>query len=635
MNDGFLKVAAATPTIVVADCIKNSAEICKRIEEALAKKASLIVLPELCITGYTCGDLFLQKTLISAATEQLLMIRDFTVGKKIVVVIGLPFLYNATLYNAAAVLCDGRILGIVPKSNIMNHAEFSEGRYFVQGHRKAVDVKVGNEYVPFGTDILFKCSNNEDFTLAVEICADVWGPVQPGVRHALAGATVIANLSASNELAGKDEFRINLIKVESARLACGYVYANAGEGESTTDLVFAGHNMIAECGTILAETEKYNNQLIVTDIDVDFIVSERRKQGAFVSDNSEYRIVEFELEDEEREFDRVFSMSPFIPADNERLLTHCKEILMLQSLGLKKRMSHINCKTVVIGISGGLDSTLALIVAAKTFDMLGIEHKNIIAVTMPCFGTSDRTYNNAVAMAKLFGATLREIQINKSVEQHFEDIGHDRTNHNLTFENAQARERTQILMDIAGNMGGIVVGTGDLSELVLGWATYNGDHMSMYDVNSGIPKTFIRHIVRFYADTCGDDGLAEIIYDVLDTPVSPELLPPKNGEVSQNTEDIVGPYELHDFFIYYVLKHGYTPQKLYRVAIAAFTGIYEKTTILKWLKVFYGRFFAQQFKRSCLPDGPKVGTVGISPRGDLKMPSDASAALWLKELENI
>lgn len=635
MNDGFLKVAAATPTIVVADCIKNSVEICKRIEEALAKKASLIVLPELCITGYTCGDLFLQKTLIGAATEQLLMIRDFTAGKKIVVVIGLPFLYNATLYNTAAVLCDGRILGIVPKSNIMNHAEFSEGRYFVQGHKKAVDVKVGNEYVPFGTDILFKCSNNEDFTLAVEVCADVWGPIHPGVRHALAGATVIANLSASNELAGKDEFRTNLIKVESARLACGYVYANAGEGESTTDLVFAGHNMIAECGTILAETEKYNNQLIVTDIDMDSIVSERRKQGVFVSDNSGYRIVEFELEEEEKEFDRVFPMSPFIPADNGRLLTHCKEILMLQSLGLKKRMSHINCKTVVIGISGGLDSTLALIVAAKAFDMLGMEHKNIIAVTMPCFGTSDRTYNNAVAMAKLFGATLREIRINKSVEQHFEDIGHDRANHNLTFENAQARERTQILMDIAGNMGGIVVGTGDLSELVLGWATYNGDHMSMYGVNSGVPKTFIRHIVRFYADTCGDDGLAEIIYDVLDTPVSPELLPSKNGEVSQNTEDIVGPYELHDFFIYYVLKHGYNPKKLYRVAVAAFAGIYEKVTILKWLKVFYGRFFAQQFKRSCLPDGPKVGAVGISPRGDLKMPSDASAALWLKELENI
>ncbi len=635
MNDGFLKVCAATPMITVADCIKNSAEICKRIEEASAKKASLLCLPELCITGYTCGDLFLQKTLVSAATEQLLEIRDFTAGKNIVVVVGLPFLYNATLYNAAAVLYEGRILGIIPKSNIRNHAEFSEGRYFVQGHKKAVDVKVGNEYVPFGTDILFKCSNIADFTLAVEVCADVWGPVQPGVRHALAGATVIANLSASNELVGKDEYRTNLIKVESARLVCGYVYADAGEGESTTDVVFAGHNMIAERGTILAETEKYNNGLTVSDIDLDSIVSERRKQGVFVSDGSEHRIVEFEMADEEKEFDRNFPMSPFIPADKEKLSACCKEILMLQSMGLKKRLSHINCKTAVIGISGGLDSTLALLVTGKTFDMLGLPRKNIIAVTMPCFGTSDRTYNNAVAMTELLGATLKEVRINKSVEQHFEDIGHDKDNHNLTYENAQARERTQVLMDIAGDVGGIVVGTGDLSELVLGWATYNGDHMSMYGVNGGVPKTLIRHIVRFYADTCGDEKLAGILYDVLDTPVSPELLPPKDGEINQKTEDIVGPYELHDFFIYYVLKLGYNPKKLYRVAKAAFAGIYDNATIFKWLNTFYRRFFTQQFKRSCLPDGPKVGSVGVSPRGDLKMPSDASAALWIKELETL
>jgi len=635
MNDGFLKVCAATPTIEVADCIKNSAEICKMIEEASAKKASLLVLPELCITGYTCGDLFLQKTLVKAATKQLLMIRDFTAGKKLLVVVGFPFEYNATLYNAAAVLYEGKILGIVPKSNIRNHAEFSEGRYFVQGHKQVVDINIGGEIVPFGTDILFKCRGIEDFALAVEICADVWGPVQPGVRHALAGATVIANLSASNELVGKDEYRTNLIKVESARLVCGYVYADAGEGESTTDVVFAGHNMIAEIGTIIAESERFKNSLVVTDIDLDSIVSERRRQGVFVSEDFEHRIVEFDMQDEEKDFDRSFPMSPFIPTDKEKLAARCEDILMLQAMGLKKRLSHIGCKTAVLGISGGLDSTLALLVTAKTFDMLGLPRENIIAVTMPCFGTSDRTFNNAVVMTNRLGATLREVRINKSVEQHFEDIGHDINKHDLTYENAQARERTQVLMDIAGDVGGIVVGTGDLSELVLGWATYNGDHMSMYGVNAGIPKTLLKHIVRYFADTCKDEKLAAVLYDVLDTPVSPELLPPKDGEINQKTEDIVGPYELHDFFIYHVLKLGYNPKKLYRVAKAAFAGIYDSATVLKWLNTFYRRFFTQQFKRSCLPDGPKVGSVGVSPRGDLKMPSDASMNLWLRELETL
>ena len=635
MNDGFLKACAATPTIAVADCIKNGEEICKRIEEAVAKKASLLVLPELCITGYTCGDLFLQKTLVNAAAEQLLKIRDFTAGKNIVVVVGLPFEYNATLYNVGAVLYEGRILGIVPKSNIRNHAEFSEGRYFVKGHKSAVDIKVGGETVPFGTDILFKCNTISDFTLAVEVCADVWGPVQPGVGHALAGATVIANLSASNELVGKDEYRTNLIKVESARLVCGYVYADAGDGESTTDVVFAGHNMIAENGKIIAETERFKNGLAVTDIDLDAIVSERRRQGVFVSEKAEYRIVEFDMQDEEKAFDRTFSAAPFIPADKEKLAARCENILMLQSMGLKKRLAHIGCRTAVLGISGGLDSTLALLVAAKTFDMLGTERKNIIAVTMPCFGTSDRTYNNAVELTRRLGVTLREVRINKSVEQHFEDIGHDKEVRNLTYENAQARERTQVLMDIAGDVGGIVVGTGDLSELVLGWATYNGDHMSMYGVNAGIPKTLLKHVVRYYADTCGDEALAAVLYDVLDTPVSPELLPPKEGEINQKTEDIVGPYELHDFFIYHVLKLGYNPKKLYRVAKAAFAGIYAGEIILKWLNTFYRRFFTQQFKRSCLPDGPKIGSVGVSPRGDLKLPSDACMNLWLRELESL
>ena len=636
MNDGFLKVAAATPTkIVVADCQTNTDYIIERINEALGLDAKLLVLPELCITAYTCEDLFSQSTLINAALESIKRIQDATLDTDMLVIVGLPFAHQSTLYNVAAVIHNGRLLGLVPKSSIPNHAEAYEGRHFAAGSKTVSIVNINGEEVPFGTNILFRCKNIPDFILGVEICEDVWSPMPPSISHALNGATVIANLSASPEMAGKDKYRTDLIKNQSARIISAYIYADTGEGESTTDLVFSGHNIIAENGTILAETEQYYNSIAITDIDLERIAFERRRTGNFVPTGDVYTFVDFEMNNSECMLDRPFAQSPFVPLDTDELNDRCSEIFMLQTMGLKKRLSHIGCKTAVIGISGGLDSTLALLVTANTFDHMMLDRSNIIAVTMPCFGTTDRTYNNAVELSKKLGATFKEVRINKAVLQHFEDIGHDKDVHDLTFENAQARERTQVLMDIAGSEGGIVIGTGDLSELALGWATYNGDHMSMYGVNGGIPKTLIRHVVRYYADTCEDDELKRILLDVLDTPVSPELLPPKDGEINQKTEDIVGPYELHDYFIYYALRFGYSPKKIYRIAKESFAGIYDDATIYKWLSTFYRRFFSQQFKRSCLPDGPKIGSVGISPRGDLRMPSDASAALWLRELENL
>ena len=636
MNDGFLKVAAATPEkIVVADCMTNTEYIINRINEAFSLDVKLLVLPELCITAYTCEDLFSQSTLLNAALDSLKLIRNATKDKDMLVMAGLPFSHQSTLYNVAAVLYNGKILGLIPKSSIPNNAEAYEARRFAKGSQTVYTVSIDNEEIPFGTNILFRCKNIENFILGVEICEDLWSPVPPSANHALNGTTIIANLSASPDFAGKDEYRTDLVKGQSARLMCAYVYADTGEGESTTDLVFSGHNIIAENGTILAEAKPFNNSLIITDIDLDRIAAERRRTNTFVPTGEAYTFVDFVMNNKKSKLDRTFSQSPFTPSDANKLKTRCEEILMLQSMGLKKRLAHIGCKTAVVGISGGLDSTLALLVTANTFDLLGMDRSRLIAVTMPCFGTTDRTYNNALALSKKLGATFKEIRINKSILQHFEDIGHDKDIHDLTFENAQARERTQILMDIAGSEGGIVIGTGDLSELALGWATYNGDHMAMYGVNAGIPKTLLRHIVRHYADTCNDIEIKNILLDVLDTPVSPELLPPKDGEINQKTEDIVGPYELHDFFIYYTLRFGYSPKKIFRIATEAFKGIYDDTTILRWLNTFYRRFFSQQFKRSCLPDGPKIGSVSISPRGDLRMPSDASAALWLSELKNL
>ncbi len=636
MNQGFVKTAAVTPKIKVADPVYNAGAICEGLEEAYAQGAKIIVFPELCLTGYTCGDLFFQQILLEEASAQLLRVAEATRGKDALVAVGLPIERDGRLYNAAAVLADGEVLGFVPKANIPFYAEFYEGRHFSEGNMVPVFFEFAGRSVPFGTNILFACENVQGLTVGFEICEDLWVARSPGVSHALMGATVLANLSASNETIGKDEYRELLVKSASARLICGYVYSSAGEGESTQDLVFGGHNLIAENGTILSQAKRFQCGTIYGDIDVQRILSERRRMGTYgEKPQAEYATVRFKLKVEETNLNRTFDSMPFVPGDEEKRRARCEEILSIQSYGLKKRFEHTKLSTAVIGISGGLDSTLALLVTVRTFDLLGLDRKGIIAVTMPCFGTTDRTYDNACRLAEVLGATLEEIDIREAVNIHFRDIGQKPDHRDVTYENAQARERTQVLMDMANRLNGLVIGTGDMSELALGWATYNGDHMSMYGVNAGIPKTLVRHLVKYYSDTFGEGGLSEVLNDVLDTPVSPELLPPKDGEIAQKTEDLVGPYELHDFFLYYMLRFGFPPAKVYRLAKLAFQGQYDSGTILKWLKVFYQRFFRQQFKRSCLPDGPKVGSVALSPRGDLRMPSDASAALWLSQLESL
>ena len=636
MEQGFIKVAAVTPKIRVADPAYNAGVICERLEEACKNGAKIIVFPELCITGYTCGDLFLQEILLREASAQLLCIAERTRGKDALVMVGLPLEREGRLYNVAAVLRDGEILGMVPKANIPSYAEFYEGRHFAEGNAEPVPFSFMGKSVPFGTNLLFTCETLHGLTVGCEICEDLWVADAPAVNHALQGATVIANLSASNETIGKDEYRELLVKSVSARLLCGYVYASAGEGESTQDLVFGGHNLIAENGTILAQVKKFTCETLYGDIDVWKLLADRRRMGTFGKEpKAAYVRVPFRLEVTETELSRSFASMPFVPGDEEKRRRRCEEILSIQSYGLKKRYEHTGLSTAVIGISGGLDSTLALLVTVRAFDLLGLDRGAIVAVTMPCFGTTDRTYENACLLARTLGATLEEVDIKEAVTVHFGDIGQDMSNHDVTYENGQARERTQVLMDIANRVGGLVIGTGDMSELALGWATYNGDHMSMYGVNAGVPKTLVRHLVQYYADTCDDKALTDVLLDVLDTPVSPELLPPVDGTISQRTEDLVGPYELHDFFLYYMLRCGYSPAKVYRVAKLAFQGLYEDGTILKWLKTFYRRFFAQQFKRSCLPDGPKVGSVALSPRGDLRMPSDASGRLWLDEAERL
>ncbi len=634
MEQGFIKVAAVTPKIRVADPAYNAGVICERLEEACGNGAKIIVFPELCITGYTCGDLFLQEILLREASAQLLCIAERTRGKDALVMVGLPLEREGRLYNVAAVLWDGEILGMVPKANIPSYAEFYEGRHFAEGNAEPVPFSFMGKSVPFGTNILFTCETLHGLTVGCEICEDLWVADAPAVNHALKGATVIANLSASNETIGKDEYRELLVKSVSARLLCGYVYASAGEGESTQDLVFGGHNLIAENGTILAQVKKFTCETLYGDIDVWKLLADRRRMGTFGKEpEAAYVKVPFRLEVAETDLQRSFPALPFVPGDAEKRRRRCEEILSIQSCGLKKRYEHTGAKTAVLGISGGLDSTLALLVTVRTFDMLGLDRGAIVAVTMPCFGTTDRTYENACLLARTLGATLEEVDIKEAVQVHFEDIGQDMANHDVTYENGQARERTQVLMDIANRVGGLVIGTGDMSELALGWATYNGDHMSMYGVNAGVPKTLVRHLVQYYADTCDDKALTDVLLDVLDTPVSPELLPPVDGTISQRTEDLVGPYELHDFFLYYMIRFGYEPGKIYRLALQTFEGKYEPAVIRKWLETFCRRFFSQQFKRSCLPDGPKVGTVALSPRGDWRMPSDACAAGWLKDIE--
>ncbi len=633
MKDGFIRVCAATPDIRVADCAYNEKNIMNLMDEAYEKQVSVLVFPELCITGYTCGDLFLQDVLLKAAQDSLRHIAAHSAGKNMLVFVGMPFMHKGKLFNVAAAICDGRLLGLVPKKNIPNYSEFYEMRHFTPGMDECVDTALG---VKLGSRLLFRCENIEELVVGAEICEDVWVACPPSTYHAQAGATLIVNCSASDETTGKDIYRRALISGQSARLVCGYIYANAGEGESTQDLVFGGQNLVCENGNVLAETRRFKNGTAIAELDLQRLVNERRRMNTYtVNTGDDYEIVDFALEKYDLELTRYYARTPFVPSSKVDRDVRCEEILSIQAMGLKKRLAHTGCRNAVIGISGGLDSTLALLVTARAFDSLSIPRENITAVTMPCFGTTDRTYNNAVELTRRLGAALTEVNIKEAVRIHFRDIGQDESVHDVTYENGQARERTQILMDIANKSGGMVIGTGDMSELALGWATYNGDHMSMYGVNCSVPKTLVRHLVKYYADTCGDSSLREILEDVLDTPVSPELLPPTEGQISQKTEDLVGPYELHDFFMYYILRFGYMPHKVYRIACHAFEGEYDTQTIYRWLDTFYRRFFAQQFKRSCLPDGPKVGSVAVSPRGDLRMPSDAVRSLWLEDLASI
>ena len=634
MRHGFIKVAAATPDIRVADVDYNKGQIIKQMDEAAEAGAKIIVFPELCITGYTCSDLFLQDILLNSAKKALVKIAEHTKNLDALVFVGVPIAVGGELYNVAAALNHGNILGFTTKSFLPNYGEFYEMRQFRPGPKKAEKILFGGKEIPFGPQLLFVENQMANLIVSAEICEDVWSPVPPSIEAAREGATVIVNCSASDETIGKASYREALISGQSARLISGYIYANAGEGESTTDLVFGGHNLIAENGTILAEAKRFSNGIIYTEFDVQKIANERRKNTTF-TETQEHVLprIPFGLEQTETILTRTFPSRPFVPRDDQERAKRCEEILTIQAMGLKKRLAHTHAKSAVVGISGGLDSTLALLVTAKAFDALGLERIGITAVTMPCFGTTDRTYQNACKMSLKVGATLREVRIGDAVMQHFKDIGHDPQDHSVTYENSQARERTQVLMDIANQTGGLVIGTGDMSELALGWATYNGDHMSMYGVNASVPKTLVRHLVHYFADTCEDSSLKEVLYDVLDTPVSPELLPPKDGEIAQKTEDLVGPYELHDFFLYYFLRMGYEPGKIYRIAKLSFAGEYDDETIYKWLRTFCWRFFSQQFKRSCLPDGPKVGTVALSPRGDWRMPSDACVALWIQNLE--
>ena len=689
MRDGFIKAAAMTPEVKVADPYFNAERIMELMDEAEENGSKITVFPELCITGYTCSDLFLQDSLLEAAKDALLQIIAHSDGMDGLWFVGLPYEHDNKLYNVAAVINCGELLGLVPKTTLPMYGEFYEGRNFEKGNDLPVITVFDGQEIPFGTDILFRSDAIQGLCVAVEICEDLWVPQPPSVRHCLAGASIIVNLSASNETIGKNAYRETLIKSQSGRLCCGYIYANAGYGESTQDLVFGGANLIAENGSILAESQRFTNEGIYADIDIQRIRLERRRMASFSPDkNPEYMIVDAAIVLQETWLDRSFDRKPFVPDDLGERAKRCEEILSIQAMGLAKRMDHTGCKKALIGLSGGLDSTLALLVIVKAFEILkardedkaaalsdagsagksadkeaGKEEKNsrqIIAVTMPGFGTTSRTRSNAEKLAECLGAELRTVDITSSMKQHFKDIELPEDDRSVTYENAQARERTQILMDLANKEGGMVIGTGDLSELALGWATYNGDHMSMYGVNGGVPKTLVRHLVRYFADTCGSSELSEVLYDVLDTPVSPELLPPTDGEISQKTEDLVGPYELHDFFLYYMLRWGFSPSKIYRMACETFCrpdemtdeadektedisendeGIkeaeYDSETVLYWLKVFYRRFFAQQFKRSCLPDGPKVGSVSVSPRGDLRMPSDACARVWMEELEQM
>lgn len=634
MKDGFIKCGSASIDVTVGDCEQNAKNIVKAILDADKLGIRLLALPELCLCGYTCGDLLLHDTLLDGVEEAIEKILKATAKADVVAVVGAPLRNGGKLFNCGIVIYKGEICGVVPKQNIPNYGEFYEERYFTSGKDTEFDkIIVAGKLCDFG-QIVFRNENLKEYSFGVEICEDMWVANSPSIALTENGANIIVNLSASDEVVGKAEYRRGLITAQSGKLNCGYIYASAGEGESTTDMVFAGHNIIAECGNVLEESNLFENSLIYTDIDVKRIAYEKRRINTLKGSNC-IKEVYISQALSANKLTRKFSPTPFVPSDENRRKERCELILQMQAMGLKKRLSHTDSKKVVVGLSGGLDSALALLVIVKAVDALKMDRKSILAVTMPCFGTTSRTKSNAEVLANGLGVDFASVNISKSVESHFEDIGQSKDRLDVTFENSQARERTQVLMDIANKEGGLVVGTGDLSELALGWATYNGDHMSMYGVNGSIPKTLVRYLVKYYADTCDNEDVSKALIDILDTPVSPELLPSKGEEISQQTESIVGPYELHDFFLYYIIRWGYSPKKVYRIALSTFEGRYDKEVVLKWLKNFYKRFFAQQFKRSCLPDGPKVGSVTLSPRGDWRMPSDASARLWLKELETL
>lgn len=646
MKFGFVKVACVTPKLKVCDCVFNADEIIKDFNDAVKNGAEIVVFPELSITGYTCGDLFFQQSLLDAAENQLKKIISASKNVNSLLFAGLPVCKNEGIYNCAAAILNGKLLALIAKSYLPNYGEFYERRQFVPFEN---DMKTdfmnfaGFCDVPFGTDILFKDKRQKNLTVACEICEDLWVPVPPSSRHALAGATVIVNLSAGNEIIGKAEYRRNLVKSHSAKILCGYVYANAGKDESTQDMVFSGHNLIAENGTLLAQSELFENQTVYAEIDAEKLCQERRRTTSFAFSannndfNKNYLTIEVEISNANATFNRFVDPHPFVPSDKEKRRERCLEVISLQAQGLAKRLRHINCESAVIGLSGGLDSALALLITCRAFDLTGIPREKITALTMPCFGTTDKTRNNARELAKECGVALKEINIAAAVKQHFADIGQDEKKYDITYENSQARERTQILMDYANKTNGIVIGTGDLSELALGWCTYNGDQMSMYGVNSSVPKTLVRYLVEWFASEAANDGdaFSAILKNILETPVSPELLPPQqNGKISQITENLVGPYELHDFILYYVLRFGFSPSKIFFLAQNSALP-YDDATKIKWFENFYKRFFSQQFKRSCMPDGAKVGTVNLSPRGDWRMPSDAVAAVWLQEIQEI
>ena len=618
--------------MTVADCVTNAEKITEIIKNSAKNGVRLLALPELCITGYTCSDLFLQSELLDGAKTALKSICENTKSADIIAVVGLPISKNSRLYNCAAVLYKGEILGVVPKANIPNYNEFYEKRHFCPAPKNNSALTLFDKEIPFGTNLIFACADMKNFTFAVEICEDLWVAAPPSVNHAKNGANIIVNLSASNEVIGKCEYRRSLVSGQSARLVCGYVYCSAGDGESTTDTVFASHHIIAENGVVLKENTLFENGLIQTEIDVDRIDGERRKIGSYQTEVSpDYKTISFDMQKTVTELTREIPQTPFVPGDALKIDERCSLILTMQAMGLKKRIVHTHAKGVVIGISGGLDSTLALLAAVRAFDILKRSRTEITAISMPCFGTTSRTKSNAEKLCTAMGVTFKTVDIKKAVNQHFEDIGHDPNNFDVVYENSQAREREQVLMDYANKTGALVVGTGDLSELALGWATYNGDHMSMYGVNAGVPKTLVRYLVRHAKKLFDGENIGEILDDILATPVSPELLPPKEGEIAQKTEELVGPYELHDFYLYYAVRFAFPPKKVLRLAKYAFS--YDDEILVHWLKTFYRRFFAQQFKRSCLPDGPKIGSVSLSPRGDWRMPSDAAAKLWLDELE--